>query len=385
MLALTVSLVAMSTDVILPALGTIGAALGVADVNDTQLIVSALFLGFGIGQFLVGPLSDSFGRKPVVYLGYAVFITGCLVSMLAGNFASMLIGRALQGLGAAAPRVVSVAIVRDGYEGRAMARIMSFVMAVFILVPTIAPMIGQVIMLAGGWHAIFAFLLVMALVALGWFGLRQPETLAAARRRPFSLGAIAAGMIEIAGIRSAVGYTVCAGLLFGVFMSYLGTARQVFQEVYATGTDFPYYFGAAAITIGIGSFSNAKLVMRFGMRRIVFLALLAASLLGGGFALYAWGMAGKPPLALFMAWLLGTFTCRGFVFGNLNALAMERLGHIAGLGAAVVGSASTLTALPIGWLIGRAYDGGVLFLVVGFAFLTFGALIVTRVVEGRWG
>lgn len=385
MLALTVSLVAMSTDAMLPALGVIGKDLGVHDVNRTQLIVTALFLGFGLGQFLVGPLSDSFGRKRVIYLGFAVFIAGCVMSMLASSFAMMLAGRALQGLGAAAPRVVPVAIVRDGYEGRAMARIMSFIMAVFILVPTIAPIIGQTIFLAAGWRAIFGFLAIIAVIAVLWFGLRQPETLPPQKRRPFSLAAISAGVIQIIRTRTAVGYTLCAGLVFGVFMSYLGTSRQVFQDVYDTGVDFPYYFGAAAITIGIGAVSNAKLVMRFGMRRIAFLALLSACLLSAGFAAYVQAIDALPPLPAFMSWLLATFTAMGFLFGNMNALAMEHLGDLAGLGAAFVGCVSTLIALTIGWLIGQGFDGGVLFLVAGFAAMTLGGLLVMRIVERRWG
>jgi DHA1 family bicyclomycin/chloramphenicol resistance-like MFS transporter len=385
MLALTVSLVAMSTDVMLPALGAIGADLGVADVNDTQLIVTSLFLGFGVGQLFAGPLSDSFGRKRVIYVGFAVFIAGCLISMLATNFTMMIVGRVLQGLGAAGPRVVPVAIVRDGYEGRAMARIMSFVMAVFILVPTIAPAIGQWFYLAGGWRATFQLLLGMALLAVFWFGVRQPETLPATRRRAFSVRNIALGVVEVVGVRSAVGYTLCAGLIFGVFMSYLGTSRQVFQDVYDTGTAFPYYFGAAAITIGIGSIFNGQLVMRFGMRRIAFLAFLISSMLSAGFSVYVIAVGGLPPLMVFMTWLLATFSCMGFLFGNLNALAMEHLGHIAGLGAAFIGFTSTMIALPLGWLIGQGFDGGVLFLTAGFAGLAFLGLIVMRVTEGRWG
>ncbi len=385
LIALTVSLVAMSTDVMLPALGAIGADLGVTDINDTQLIVTSLFLGFGVGQLVAGPLSDSFGRKRIIYLGFAVFITGCLISMLATSFTMMVVGRALQGLGAAGPRVVPVAIVRDGYEGRAMARIMSFVMAVFILVPTIAPAIGQWFFLAGGWRATFQLLLGMALVALCWFAIRQPETLPASRRRPFSARNIALGFVEVMGVRTAVGYTLCAGLIFGVFVSYLGTSRQVFQDVYGTGTDFPYYFGAAAITIGIGSIFNGQLVMRFGMRRIAFLAFLISSMLSAGFSVYVISVGGLPPLMVFMTWLLATFSCMGFLFGNLNALAMEHLGHIAGLGAAFIGFTSTMIALPLGWLIGQGFDGGVLFLTAGFAGLAFAGLIVMRVTEGRWG
>ena len=198
MLAMMISILALSIDVMLPVLDRIGAELGVVDVNDTQLIVSGMFLGFAAGQIIAGPLSDSFGRKPVIYGGYAVFIAGCVMSMTAASFEIMLAGRVLQGLGAAAPRIVSLALVRDGYEGRAMARIMSIVMGAFILVPAIAPSIGEAILLVSGWRAIFALLLVMALIATVWFAARQPETLPATQRRKFSLANIAGGIVATA-------------------------------------------------------------------------------------------------------------------------------------------------------------------------------------------
>ena len=187
LLAMMVSILALSIDAMLPALGQIGVDLGVSDVNDTQLIISAMFLGFAAGQIIAGPVSDSFGRKPVIYGGYAVFIVGCMASMMATNFETMLAGRVLQGLGAAAPRIVSLALVRDGYEGRAMARIMSIVMAIFILVPAVAPGVGQVTLLFAHWRVIFGLLLLMAVIALVWFAARQPETLAVSDRRKFSV------------------------------------------------------------------------------------------------------------------------------------------------------------------------------------------------------
>ena len=187
--ALMISLVALSIDAMLPALPAIGAELGVRQANDAQLVISALFLGLAIAQMVYGPLSDSFGRKPVIYAGFAIFIAGCLLSILASGLEVMLLGRFLQGIGAAGPRIVTMALVRDQYSGRAMARIMSLAMAVFIMVPVLAPAIGQAILLVAHWRAIFGMLLAVALIALVWFALRQPETLPPARRAPFSLRA----------------------------------------------------------------------------------------------------------------------------------------------------------------------------------------------------
>ncbi|WP_113910465.1 multidrug effflux MFS transporter [Roseovarius dicentrarchi] len=382
LLAMMVSTTALSTDIMLPALDVIGHDLGVDDPNSVQLIVSALFLGFAVGQALAGPLSDSFGRKPVIYAGYAVFTVGCLMSLLAASWEVMIAGRVLQGFGAAAPRIVTMALVRDGYEGRAMARIMSIVMAVFILVPTIAPALGQVVIWLSGWRATFVVLIALGLGAAAWFALRQPETLAPHMRRPFSARSIGAGLREIMASRVAVGHTVALGLIFGVFMSYLSTAQQIFQVAYSTGALFALYFGMAALSIGGASVANSLLVMRLGMRRLTRLALIALAGLSFVFLIPASFWDGTPPLALFMAWLMASFFCVGILFGNLTSIAMEPLGHIAGLAAALIGSLSNVIALPISIYIGHHFNGTVIPLVLGFGVMGILALL-TVIWAGR--
>lgn len=369
LLAMMISIVAMSTDVMLPALAVMGHDLNVTDPNNAQLIVSALFLGFAVGQVIAGPVSDSIGRKPVIYVGYAIFIIGCLLSIFATDLTVMLIGRVLQGLGAACPRIVTIAIVRDGYEGRAMARIMSITMAVFILVPAIAPAIGQGIILLSDWRMTFVVLMAMAIVSLCWFGVRQPETLASAARRQFSLSNIAGGVAESVRYHAAVGYTLAAGCIFGAFLGYLSSAQQVFQTGFGVGEYFPLYFGAAALTIGAASVFNSKYVMQLGMRYLTWRAVLGMTFVSGVFLIPVFLFDGLPPLWVFMIWLLATFFCVGIMFGNFNALAMEPLGHMAGLGAALVGSVSTFMSLPLGWAIGAAFDGSALPLVMGFTVL----------------
>ena len=369
MLAIMVSIMALSIDAMLPALGAISTDLKLANPNDAQLVVSAMFLGFAVGQIVAGPLSDSYGRKPVIYGGYVVFIAGCVMSLMASDFSMMLAGRVLQGLGAAAPRIVSIALVRDGYEGRAMARIMSIVMAIFILVPAIAPAIGQGVMLVADWRAIFGLLLVMALIAFVWFASRQPETLMPDARRKFSLSNIAGGMREAFGYRAMTGYTIAAGIVFGAFLGYLSSAQQVFQITYDTGQWFAVYFGGAALAIGAASIFNSKRVMQFGMRHLTWHALVGLTVVSALFFPIVMASNGVPSIWLFMAWLLMAFFCMGILFGNFNALAMEPVGHMAGLGAAVVGSLSTFISLPLGWAVGNAFDGTVMALVGGFAVL----------------
>ena len=210
----------------------------------------------------------------------------------------------------------------------------------------------------------------MAVVTLIWFGLRMPETLAQENRSPFSLKKIFSAVLEIMKIRSALGYTVTAGLVSGVFLGYLNSTQQIFQEQYALGERFPLYFGIMALSLGLASFTNTRLVMRFGMRFLVSWSLFIIF----GLAIVALGIAmlssGQPSLWLLIAYLMLTFFCIGILFGNLNSLAMEPLGHLAGTGAAVVGSLSTLISMPLGTMIGRSYNGTILPLIAGIAILT---------------
>lgn len=376
LMAFMTALVALSIDAMLPALATIAQDLGAQRANDSQLIISLIFLGLSIGQIFYGPLSDSTGRKPAIYLGIGIYLTGTLLALLAVNFQMMLIGRFLQGVGTAGPRSVAMALVRDQYAGRAMARVMSFVMTVFILVPIIAPMLGQGILLVAHWRAIFGLYLVLALLVGGWFLLRQPETLPSERRIPFQVGRIAGAFREVFVNRIALGYTVMAGLASGGFVGYLNSAAQIFQGQYGLGAQFPFYFAALALSLGLASFVNGRLVMRFGMRTLSRWALVVLGILSLIFLLIAWGFAGQPPLWGLMVYLLLGFFAVGILFGNLNARAMEPLGHIAGVGAAVVGSLSTLLSTFIGGAIGQSYNGTVLPLVGGFALLSLLSLLM---------
>jgi DHA1 family bicyclomycin/chloramphenicol resistance-like MFS transporter len=379
--ALMISLVALSIDAMLPALQEIGADLGVQRGNEAQLVISALFLGLAVGQMIYGPVSDSTGRKPPIYFGFVLFILGCLLSAAATSFPIMLAGRFLQGLGAAGPRIVMIALVRDGYEGRAMARIMSLVMAVFILVPALAPAVGQGILLVAHWRAIFIVLLALALVSLVWFAFRQPETLTANRRMPFSVLRIGRAIYETCSHRTSFGYTIAAGLIFGAFIGFLNSAQQIFQGQYGLGKLFPLYFAVLALSIGGASVVNARLVMRFGMRRLSGLALAVLSGLSLAFFAIAWAASGDPPLWALMAYLMAAFFCIGILFGNFNALAMDPLGHIAGVAASVIGSLTTFISLLLGMAVGLAYDGTVLPLVGGFAALGIASIAVMRFVE----
>ena len=382
LVALLMSLVALSIDSMLPALPEIGRDLGVLRRNDTQFVITAVFLGLGLGQIVLGPLSDRIGRRAAIHTGLTLFMTGCLLSMFAPSFEVMIAGRVVQGVGAAAPRVVTIAMLRDQYEGRQMARLMSFAMAVFILVPIIAPALGQAILWLGGWRAIFATIFAIAAIALAWFALRQPETLPISRRRPFSPVGIGRAVLEVLRTRSALGYTLGTGFVFAPFLAYLSSAQQIFQDAYRTGALFPFWFGLLALAFGGASLVNGRLVMKHGMRRLLKAATLAVTLV----AVVAWALAfafeGLPPFWLFMAYLMTHFFCMGMVFGNLNALAMRPLGHMAGVGAAVVASLTAFIGVPLGTLVGQSFDGTMYAQIGAFAVAGAATLAVTSWAEG---
>ena len=376
LMALLISIVALSVDTMLPALPAIGADLGVKSANDVQLVISMLFLGLSAGLLFYGPLSDSLGRKPVLFAGMAIFILGSVLSIFSTSFSSMLYGRVLQGLGAAGPRSIVLALVRDQYEGRAMARIMSTIMSIFIMIPVFAPSMGQAILLAAGWRAIFGVLLALSLVVLAWFGLRQPETLSPRHRLPFSFKKLAAALVEVCRHRIALSYTLVAGFVMGAFLGYLSSAQQIFQDLYGQGFLFPFLFGVLALSVGCALFFNARIVMRLGMRRLVDRAMVTFAVLSSAYFAIVYLFDGRSPFWMLMVFLLAAFFCIGFLFGNLNAIAMMPMGHIAGTASAVIGALSTFLSVPIALLIGRLYNDTTLPLVGGFALLSIISLYI---------
>lgn len=383
LMAMMMSLTAFSIDAMLPALPQIGSDLNVQNANSRQLVISTIFLGLALGQLFFGPLSDKTGRKPAIYAGYALFLAGAILSILATSFPVMLLGRLLQGIGLSAPRAVTLALVRDRFEGRAMAQVMSFIITTIILIPMIAPSLGQAILLFSGWRAIFGSFMLMAIITLAWFALRMPETLSPENRAPFSLQRIFTATLEILKTRAALGYTVSAGLISGAFLGYLNSSQQIFQEQYALGELFPIFFGVVAFSVGVASLLNTRLVIRFGMRFLVSWSLRIIFGLSLIALLIALLSAGQPPLWFFMIYLMLVFFCVGILFGNQNTLAMEPLGHMAGIGAAVVGSLSTLISMLLGTMIGQNYNGTIFPLVAGMAILTGLSIFVVRWTESN--
>jgi DHA1 family bicyclomycin/chloramphenicol resistance-like MFS transporter len=382
-IALMTAVVAMTIDAVLPALDAISAELGFATENERQFIVMLVFLGLGLSQIVYGPLSDSIGRKRTALLGWGIYTVGTLLGMFAVTPHMIFAGRFLQGLGAGGPRIVAMAVVRDLYDGRPMARIMSLVMTVFMLVPMFAPIIGQGAETAAGWRAIFGLYLGMALVASGWYVLGVPETLDPAKRRPLSPRPMIAAFAEVLRTRSTMFYAISAALVFGAFVVYLSTAQQVLEDAYALGPLFPLAFGALALAFACASLVNSRLVLQLGMRRLSLLALTLMIAVGAVATLITrFGTQdGLPPLWLFMTLMALIFLAVAVLFSNFNALALQPLGHLAGTAASVINSFAMLGALPLGYVIAQGYDGSVAPLFAGFAVLGLGALIFMALAE----
>ncbi|MGH6906977.1 MAG: MFS transporter, partial [Aestuariivirga sp.] len=295
LVALLSAMVAMSIDTMLPAIGQIATELGADDPNDRQLIITTFFGGMTIGTLIYGPISDSTGRKPAIFAGLLLYAAGSLLCLFATSFTIMLVGRAMQGFGAAGPRIVSIAMVRDGSSGAAMAKVMSFVMAVFMLVPILAPSIGQIVLLVAHWRAIFAGFLVMGIIAALWLATRQAETLSVERRRKLASRELMQAAKEFLRHPVAAGYTLAVGCIFGALICYLGTSQQIFAEQYGQGALFAVWFGVFAIAIAIAMIFNGKLVMRHGMRNLSKWALRASILLSAAFLAAALLLHGHPP------------------------------------------------------------------------------------------
>lgn len=385
LLALLFSLVALSIDAMLPAIGAIAQELGAAHDNDRQLIIGILFLGLAAGQLIYGPLSDSIGRKPAIFIGLAIFIAGTVLAAFAETFPLLLLGRALQGFGAAAPRIVAIAIVRDLYEGRAMARIMSLATSIFILVPVLAPTLGQGILLVAHWRMIFLLLLAMAILSVLWLGVRQPETLPREARARLSLPRVLGDMGEVFRDRRALGYTLATGMVFAAFVAYLQMSQQIFVELYGKTHTFPLYFGLLVAAIGLASVLNARLVMRYGMRHLSWRGLLGSTFVAAAFLAVSLAFWGKPPFLCFVGAFMALFFFNGMLYGNFNALAMENMGHIAGTASAVIGAVPTFISMAIGSLIARAYDASVVPLAAGFAVCSLLALAFMAFAEAGSG
>ena len=372
LMATIMSVIALSIDAILPALVIIGEDLSIDQPNNVQFIISAIFAGMAVGQLICGPLSDALGRKRLLIISFLAYLVGSVICLSARSFEYLLVGRLLQGFAAAGPYVSTLSIVRDRFQGSAMARMMSFVMTIFIMVPVIAPSIGQLILYFASWRYIFLLLFCYGCGILLWTVFRLEETLPVEQRIPFTLENFTAGVTTVFSNRNTVCYLLCSGLVMGMLIGYLNSCLQVFQDLYAVGKEFALYFGGLAFTLGLASLFNAQIVQRSNPHTICSTSLKVVVGASGIFILilsYA-----SAPLWLFIMYMSVLFFCFGLLFGNLNALAMEPMGHIAGLASAIIGALSFIVSITAGTMIGQYYDFTLFPLTTGFLVLSVMAL-----------
>ena len=367
LIALTMGITALSIDNLLPAFSPIGIELGVSDPNRLQMLIYAYMAGFAVMQVVYGPLSDVWGRRPVLLSGLAVYAVASLFAVLAGSYDFLIALRVLQGMGAAAARVITVSIVRDRFAGRDMARVMSFVMMIFITVPIFAPGIGNLFLVIGGWRLIFATMLVLSLAVSVWIALRLPETLHPEYRFAFSFGRIAQAFRQTVTTRASLGYATGMALMFGGLLGYLGSSQQVFQTtVYGLGPWFAVAFGGLALVMGLASFVNSRLVRRLGMRRMSHTGICGSVVTASLLLLVAALYDGRPPLALLAVILAANQFLFSLTAPNFNAIAMEPLGAIAGTASSLIGFYTTMTGTIIGSIIGQHFNGTVTPMCAGF-------------------
>ncbi len=365
LMASLMSIVALAIDALLPALDIIGTTIGTTEVADNQLLITMIFLGLGIGPLIFGPISDSLGRKPIVYIGIFLFIIASFICVFSSSVEMMILGRILQGIGLSAPRTISIAMIRDIYSGDYMARIMSFITVVFILVPIIAPALGKAVLDHYNWQAIFYIQLLFSLLISFWFWKRQPETLIESKRIKFTPSIFIDGFLELIKQKTTIGFTIISGFITGSFMVYLSTSQQIFEQQYHLKDEFPYIFGLLAISIGTAIFLNGTLVVKYGMEKLVTISLISFLSISFLYIVLFYNSP-NPRIEVLLLFFGLQFFAIGFLFGNLRALAMQPIGHIAGIGAAITGFISTIMAVPISTYIGRFVTGTTLPLFVGF-------------------
>ncbi|TGN59093.1 MFS transporter [Paracoccus liaowanqingii] len=359
MLAFLFATIAFSIDAMLPALPDIAADLTPDNVNRAQLILTAFVAGMGLGTLFAGPISDAIGRKRTITIGFGIYIAATIAALYADSLEFLLIARFVQGLGAAGPRIVGLALVRDLYEGREMARITSFVMMIFIMIPAVAPTLGAGIIAISDWHGVFLAFIAFAVVGALWLNIRQAETLPREKRRPLRLTTLYSSAREVLSDRQVMLATLILTLGFGQMFGLLSSAQQLFGETYGKGENFHLWFAAMALLSGSGTILNATFVIRFGMRRIAKWAYVMQTIVSAVVLVAL--LTDILPQALrfpaFFFWATSVFFMAGVTFGNLNALALQRMGHIAGMAASIIAAISTLAAVLIAAPVGLLYNG----------------------------
>jgi DHA1 family bicyclomycin/chloramphenicol resistance-like MFS transporter len=377
LMAMLVATIAFSIDSMLPALPVIGAELAPGAPNTAQLVIVSFVFGMGLGTLFAGPLSDAFGRRTVMLCGAAIYCAAAALAAFAPSLEALLLARVVQGIGASGPRVAAQAMVRDLYSGRAQARVSSFIMMTFTLVPAAAPLIGSFIIAGFGWRGVFWSFVVFSLLSHAWLALRQPETLPPERRRPLNLAALWLACREVLAHPNVRRAILVQTLIFGTLFATISSVQPIYAIAFDRADSFPYWFGLVALLSAGASFLNARLVGRLGMLWLMRRAL-GGFLLASAVLLVGWPvMPEATRFPLFLVWQVSAFALAGLSIGNVQAIAMQPMGHIAGMASSVIASVSTIGAVVLAAPIGLAFDGTPLPLLAGTAAASAAALILT--------
>jgi DHA1 family bicyclomycin/chloramphenicol resistance-like MFS transporter len=379
LLAGLMALNAFAIDAMIPALPDIGADLGVGEDNRRQLVVVAYMLGFGSTQLIWGPLADRFGRKPILAAGVGLYTLFAILCGVAKSFELLVAARFAMGASAAVSRVLVVAMVRDLFEGEEMARVMSLTFMVFMVVPVVAPSVGQAILLAGPWRLIFIVLAAYGLVMAVWGLLRLPETLHPEYRRALNAGEIWSAVRSTLRDRLSLGYTLAMAAMFGGLTAYIASIQQIVFDAFGAPRAIGLVFALTAAPMALASWANSRIVMRFGVRRVGHGGLIAFALFTIGHALLA--LAIDEPLWLFVALMAAAFVGFAFTSSNLSTLAMAHMAPIAGTASSVQGVITTIGGAAIGYFIGQAFDGTALPFLIGLSACALAAIAATLVTE----
>lgn len=384
LMSMLMALTALAIDMMLPAFGEMRADFGLAaDSNAVAPIITVFFLGIGVGQLAWGPLADALGRKAILWAGLAVYIVGAIGGALSPSLEPLLVARFVAGLGAAGVRVVTLGTIRDRYRGDAMAKTLSYIMAIFILVPMITPTLGSAVLLVGDWRWVFAFFALAAALLAAW-SLRLPESLPPERRLPLEVRRLLEAGRFVLRSRFTMGFTLAQALIFGFFASYLATTQLIISDIYDLAAWFPLIFGASALAYGLATLANPRFIDRVGLRRVLRSAISGLVLSSIAFATIALVFGGRPPLGLFLVGIVSILLMHAWSMPNLNSAAMMPMGRVAGTAAAVIGATATLGGAAIGALIDARYDGSITPMALAGLIVALIAFALTRWSDMVW-
>jgi DHA1 family bicyclomycin/chloramphenicol resistance-like MFS transporter len=384
LVSMLMALTALAIDMMLPAFGEMRADFGLAaDSNAVAPVITVFFAGIGLGQLAWGPLADALGRKTILWAGLGVYIVGAIGGALSPSLELLLVARFVAGLGAAGVRVVSLGTIRDRYRGDAMAKTLSYIMAIFILVPMLAPSLGSVVLVIGSWRWVFVFFALAAVLLAAW-SLRLPESLPPERRLALEVRRLAKAGRLVVRSRFAMGFTLAQAMVFGFFASYLATTQLIISDIYDLSAWFPFIFGASAMAYGLATLANPRFIDRVGLRRVLRSAITGLVLTSVAFAAIALAFGGRPPLWLFLGGIVPILLMHAWSMPNLNAAAMMPMGRVAGTAAAVIGATATLGGAAIGALIDARYDGSITPMAVAGVVVALIAFTLTRWSDMVW-